>query len=32
MYEVAGPMSLWHVDANHKLIRWKFVIHGGIDG
>jgi hypothetical protein len=32
MYEVAGPMSLWHVDGNHKLILWKFVIHGGIDG
>ena len=32
VYEVAGPMSMWHVDGYHKLIRWKFVIHGGIDG
>ena len=23
---------MWHVDGNHKLIRWRFVIHGGIDG
>ncbi|CAH3156726.1 unnamed protein product, partial [Porites lobata] len=29
---VPGPNSLWHVDGNHKLIRWKFVVHGGIDG
>ena len=27
-----GPNSLWHVDGHHKLIRWKIVIHGGIDG
>ena len=25
-------MKLWHVDTNHKLIRWNFVIVGGIDG
>ncbi|XP_064637537.1 uncharacterized protein LOC135493847 [Lineus longissimus] len=31
-YRVAGPNSLWHIDGNHKLIRWGFVIHGGIDG
>ena len=31
-YKVAGPMSLWHVDGHHKLIRWKFVILGAIDG
>ena len=31
-YKVPGPNSLWHVDGNHKLIRWKFVVHGGIDG
>ena len=23
---------LWHMDTNHKLIRWKFVIYGSIDG
>jgi len=26
-YSVPGP-----IDGNHKLIRWGFVIHGGIDG
>jgi hypothetical protein len=31
-YNVAGPNSLWHIDGNHKLITWKFVIHGAIDG
>ena len=24
--------QLRHIDGNHKLIRWRFVIHGGIDG
>ncbi|GBB95202.1 hypothetical protein RclHR1_24990002 [Rhizophagus clarus] len=32
VYKVAGPNALWHIDGNHKLIRWKFVIHAGIDG
>ena len=31
-YSVPGPNELWHVDGNHKLIRWRLVIHGGIDG
>lgn len=31
-YKVPFPNSLWHVDGQHKLIRWKFVIHGGVDG
>ncbi len=31
-YTVPTPNSLWHIEGNHKLIRWKFVIHGGIDG
>jgi hypothetical protein len=31
-YHVAGPNSLWHIDGNHKLIRWKFVIHGVLMG
>uniref|UniRef100_A0A8C1VQK0 Integrase catalytic domain-containing protein n=1 Tax=Cyprinus carpio TaxID=7962 RepID=A0A8C1VQK0_CYPCA len=31
VYRVAGPNSLWHIDGNHKLIRWRIVIHGGID-
>jgi len=31
-YHVRGPLALWHMDGNHKLIRWGFVIHGAIDG
>ena len=31
-YYVPWPNSLWHVDGHHSLIRWKFVIHGCIDG
>ena len=23
---------MWHLDGHHKLIRWKLVTHGGIDG
>ena len=26
------PNSLWHIDGYHKLIRWRIVIHGVIDG
>lgn len=31
-YSVPGPNFLWHVDGNHKMIKWRFVIYGGIDG
>ncbi len=31
-YKVPGPNSLWHIDGHHKLIRWRIVTHGGIDG
>ena len=31
-YHVPGPLSLWHMDGNHKLIRWGLVINGCIDG
>ena len=31
-YNVPSPNALWHIDGNHKLIRWRFVVHGGIDG
>lgn len=31
-YSVQGANSLWHIDGHHSLIRWRFVIHGGIDG
>ena len=29
---LAHPNGLWHIGGNHKLIRWSFVVHGGIDG
>ncbi|XP_038071086.1 uncharacterized protein LOC119739983 [Patiria miniata] len=32
VYNVAGPNSLWHIDGNHKLIRYRIIIHGCIDG
>lgn len=31
-YQVDSPNALWHLDGYHKLIRWRIVIHGGIDG
>lgn len=31
-YWVPRPNYLWHFDGHHKLIRWRFVIHGCIDG
>ena len=31
-YSVKGTLALWHIDGNHRLIRWGFIIHGGIDG
>ena len=31
-YSVAMPNSMWHIDGYHKLIRWRIIIHGGIDG
>ncbi|XP_055344314.1 uncharacterized protein LOC129592327 [Paramacrobiotus metropolitanus] len=32
VYSNAGPNALWHIDGNHKLVRWGFVIHGIVDG
>lgn len=31
-YSVECSNALWHVDGYHKLIRWRIVVHGGIDG
>ena len=31
-YHVPRPNALWHIDGNHKMIRWRLVVHGGIDG
>ena len=30
-YSVKRSNSLWHIDGHHSLIRWRFVVHGGID-
>ena len=32
VYEAEGPNFVWHIDGNHKMIRWCLVIHRGIDG
>ena len=32
VYSVAHPNALWHIDGQHKLIRWRFVIHAAVDG
>lgn len=32
VYNVRKPNHLWHIDSNHKLITWRFVLHGCIDG
>ena len=32
VYNVKGANQLWHIDTNHKLIRWHMVIFGAIDG
>ena len=31
-YSVPSANSLWHIDGLHCFIRWRMVIHGGIDG
>lgn len=31
-YNVCMSNSLWHMYGYHKLIKWRVVIHGGIDG
>jgi len=32
VYQAPCPNYVWHIDGLHKLIRWKLVIHGAIDG
>ena len=32
VYSVPYANYVWHIDSNHKLIRWRMVIHGAIDG
>lgn len=31
-YNVPSSNALWHIDGRHCLVRWRIVIHGGIDG
>ena len=31
-YIVPGPYHMWHIDGHHKLIRYKLVTHGCVDG
>ncbi|KAB0805136.1 hypothetical protein PPYR_02106 [Photinus pyralis] len=32
VYKVQGANYLWHIDSNHKLVNFRFVYHGCIDG
>ena len=32
VYHAKGPNEVWHIDGHHKLIKWRLVTHGGIDG
>lgn len=32
IYSVSNPNQLWHIDGNHKLVRWRMVFHGCVDG
>ena len=32
VYNVKGANHLWHIDTNHKLIKWYIIIFGAIDG
>ena len=32
VYSVPCPNHIWHIDGNHKLIRWRMVLHHAIDG
>ena len=31
VYSTPHPNGVWHIDGNHKLIRWRLVIHAGVD-
>ena len=32
VYSVPCPNYIWHIDGNHKLIRWRMVLHHAVDG
>ena len=29
-YRVSGPLALWHIDGNHKLIRYIVQVHNKV--
>lgn len=31
VYSVPCPNYIWHIDGNHKLIRWRMVLHHAVD-
>ena len=31
VYSVPHANYVWHIDSNHKLIRWRMVIHGAVE-
>ena len=32
VYSVPRPNYVWHIDGNHKLVRWRMVLHHAVDG
>ena len=32
VYNIGEPNEVWHFDGHHKLIRWRLVTHGCVDG
>ena len=32
VYSSPHPNAVWHIDRNRKMIRWRLVIHAGVDG
>ena len=32
VYNVKGANHFWHIDTNHKLVKWYLIIFGAIDG
>ena len=32
VYSTPCPNAVWHIDGNHKMIRWRMVVHAGVDG
>ncbi len=32
VYSVPHPNYIWHIDTHHKLIKWRYVLHGVIYG